>query len=118
MYQKLKIDFDKKENELLDSAALESDSIVKLIAEMKENNTSNDDIIASLDTYTQARVKTAANIARIDIDELIDIILYVSIKNYPTDFSEVGNSYGISRKIAIRDNFFSIRISQRFGGSS
>lgn len=47
MYQKLKIDFDKKENELLDSAALESDSIVSAIAEMKENNTSNEAILAS-----------------------------------------------------------------------
>ena len=66
MYQKLKIDFDKKENELLDSAALESDSIVLAIAGMKESNTSNEDILASLDAYTQARIKTAANIARID----------------------------------------------------
>lgn len=74
MYQKLKIDFDKKENELLDSAALESDSIVSAIAGMKENNTSNEDILASLDAYTQARIKTAANIARIKVDELIDII--------------------------------------------
>lgn len=74
MYQKLKIDFDKKENELLDSAALESDSIVSAIAGMKENNASNDDILASLDAYTQARIRTAANIARINANELIDFI--------------------------------------------
>ena len=80
MYQKLKIDFDKKENELLDSAALESDSIVSAIAEMKENNTSNGDILASLDAYTQARVRTAANIARIDIDEFLGLICISPLK--------------------------------------
>lgn len=80
MYQKLKIDFDKKENELLDSAALESDSIVLAIAGMKESNTSNEDILASLDAYTQARIKTAANIARIDIDGLLDLICISPLK--------------------------------------
>lgn len=80
MYQKLKIDFDKKENELLDSAALESDSIVSAITGMKEDNASDDDILASLDAYTQARIRTAANVARIKADELIDLICISSIE--------------------------------------
>ena len=74
MFNKLRIDFDSKENELVSEAAKESDSIVASIKNMRDENIGANDILNALDSYTQARIRSAANVARIDIEKFIDVI--------------------------------------------
>lgn len=74
MFNKLRIDFDSEENELVSEAAKESDSIVASIKNMRDENIGANDILNALDSYTQARIRSAANVARIDIEKFIDVI--------------------------------------------
>lgn len=74
MFNKLKINFIAKENELINAAANESDIVVAKIKDMKRKNIKPNNIFDSFDVYTQARIRNAANVARVDINCFIDII--------------------------------------------
>lgn len=74
MFSKLKIDFEAKENELIDEATKESDNVVISIKNMRSKNIAANDILNAFDEYTQERIRNAANIARVDTAQFVDII--------------------------------------------